>query len=81
MQIGGDEYAVISLPAHDEAPHALTDAEREVARLLIAGLSKAEIAGRRGSSVYTVANQVAAIYAKLGVRSRAELVARWAGRL
>ncbi|APR88599.1 hypothetical protein A7982_13948 [Minicystis rosea] len=53
---------------------ALTDAEADVARLACEGLSNAEIAERRGSAERTVANQLARIYEKLGVRSRVELV-------
>jgi DNA-binding CsgD family transcriptional regulator len=53
----------------------LSAAEREVARLLVAGASNREIAGRRGAAVRTVANQARAIYRKLGVASRAELAA------
>ena len=81
IHLGDAEYAVISLPAHDDRAPVLTDAEREIARFVAAGWSKSRIARRRRSSVNTVANQVASIYAKLDVRSRAELVARWAGRL
>src|SRR5262249_20670941 len=53
---------------------ALTEAEADVARLVIEGLSNAEIAERRGSAERTVANQVASIYEKLGVGSRPEFV-------
>lgn len=55
--------------------HALTAAEREVVTLLLEHLSNAEIAERRGTSLRTVANQVASIFRKLGVQSRSELVA------
>lgn len=48
----------------------LTAAEGEVARLIAAGLSNAEIARRRGASPRTVANQAASIFRKLGVTSR-----------
>jgi DNA-binding CsgD family transcriptional regulator len=54
---------------------SLTPAESEVARLLLAGKSNAEIAVLRGCSPRTVANQVARIYRKMGVSSRLELVA------
>jgi DNA-binding CsgD family transcriptional regulator len=37
------------------------------------GASNQDIARTRGVSVRTVANQLAAVYRKLGVRSRAEL--------
>jgi DNA-binding CsgD family transcriptional regulator len=63
-----------------EAPIAeLTPAEREVAELVALGCSNREMAKRRGSSVHTVANQLAAIYAKAGVTTRQELIAKLAG--
>jgi DNA-binding NarL/FixJ family response regulator len=51
----------------------LSPAEREVARDAVDGRSNAEIAQRRGRTVRTIANQLASIYRKLGVGSRAEL--------
>jgi DNA-binding CsgD family transcriptional regulator len=60
-----------------EAPIAdLTPAERDVVELVASGCTNREIAKRRGSSVHTVANQLAAIYGKLSVSSRHELIAR-----
>jgi DNA-binding CsgD family transcriptional regulator len=60
-----------------EAPIAeLTPAERDVVELVASGCANREIAKRRGSSVHTVANQLSAIYGKLGVSSRHELIAR-----
>ena len=56
-------------------PEALTASEREVTELLMSGATNAEIAEARGSKTRTVANQVAAIFRKLGVNSRAELLA------
>jgi DNA-binding NarL/FixJ family response regulator len=54
----------------------LSETEREVAALMIAGSTNADIAQRRETSEHTVANQVQSIFRKLGVRSRGELVAR-----
>lgn len=54
----------------------LSDAERDIVALLMAGSTNGDIAQRRSSSEYTVANQVQAIFRKLSVRSRAELVAK-----
>lgn len=63
--------------ATDEAPRKfaemLSPAEQEVARLALAGCSNAEIARQRGTAVRTVANQLAAVYARFGVRGRIEL--------
>jgi DNA-binding NarL/FixJ family response regulator len=60
----------------------LTVAERQVAGLVLDGLSTAEIAEARRSAYRTVANQLASLYEKLGVNSRVELgafVARASG--
>jgi len=54
---------------------SLTDAERAVHLLLLAGKSTREIASARGSSERTVANQIAAVFRKFGVHSRGELAA------
>lgn len=60
------------IPAADW-PSLLTGTEAEIAHDVLAGLSNAEIARRRGTAVRTIANQVASIYRKLRVRSRLEL--------
>jgi DNA-binding CsgD family transcriptional regulator len=54
----------------------MTRVEHEIVDLLLAGKRNAEIAAERGTAERTVANQVANIFRKLGVQSRAELVAR-----
>ena len=53
----------------------LTDAEREVALLLLKGLSLREIAGLRETSERTVRQQSLAVYRKAGLAGRAELSA------
>lgn len=58
----------------------LTAAEREVATSYASGKSCAEVAAERGTSPHTVANQLGAIYSKLGIGGRLELVALiWEG--
>src|SRR5689334_9857938 len=65
---------VISFPIPEaDWRSQLTPAEIEVAEDALAGLNNAQIASKRGSAVRTVANQLAAIYRKLNVRSRLEL--------
>lgn len=51
----------------------LTEAERDVARRLLAGEKQGDIARARRSSPRTVAVQIASIYRKAGVSSRVEL--------
>lgn len=81
LRIGGDEYAVLSYPVPaEDGGGRLTPAERAVLRALVEGRTRREIARLRGRAVATVNRQVEAIYQKLEVRSRAELVARVAGR-
>ncbi|HET6614133.1 MAG TPA: helix-turn-helix transcriptional regulator [Kofleriaceae bacterium] len=65
---------VVSIPRQGRPPEGLTAAERAVYELLVRGDSNAEIAAARNSAVRTVANQVRAIYRKLGVRGRSALV-------
>lgn len=55
----------------------LTSAEQSVVRALFEGKSNDIIAGERGTSPRTVANQIASIFRKHGVASRAELVAQY----
>ncbi len=54
---------------------ALTPAEHAVVAAIEAGKSNGQIARERGTSARTVANQVASLFRKLNVGSRAELVA------
>jgi DNA-binding CsgD family transcriptional regulator len=53
--------------------NALTPSERRVAELAAGGLSNKEIAAELVVSVYTVQKHLSHTYAKLGVRSRAQL--------
>ncbi len=78
LRVGGVELVVFDVPA-PMPPESLTPAEREVAELVVEGLSNREIAARRGASTKTVANQLRRIYQKLGVSSRFELAARLEG--
>lgn len=57
----------------------LTGREREVAELVVAGMSNRAIATRLALSERTVENHVAAIFTKRGVRRRAELIALESG--
>jgi DNA-binding CsgD family transcriptional regulator len=57
----------------------LTPRERDVVTLLVSGASTKEIAERSSLTVSTVNTYLKRIFAKLGVHSRVELVARMAG--
>ncbi len=69
------ELVLLSFPvAPPELPEILTEAEREVARLVYDGAKNGDIARARGVSVKTIGNQLESIYRKLRVGSRVELV-------
>jgi eukaryotic-like serine/threonine-protein kinase len=72
FRLGGARFAVI-IEEPSKGPDGISNAEREIVRLLRSGLSNAEIARIRGTSVRTVANQVSALMRKLGAGSRLEL--------
>jgi DNA-binding NarL/FixJ family response regulator len=77
FQFAGRSFVVVSLDGDPSGGAAsLTVAEREVAAEVLCGRSNAEIARARATSTRTVAKQVAAVFRKLGVGSRAELALR-----
>ena len=73
--------AVRAEPASADSTVAelLTSRERDIVGLLAEGCSNAEIARRLFLAEKTVKNHLNRIYAKLGVTSRGEAVARWLG--
>ena len=80
---GRGRVAVILHPARDPevaalivAVYRLSTRERDVARLVLQGLSTQEMAGALHVSPYTVQDHLKSIFAKVGVRSRRELVAQ-----
>jgi DNA-binding CsgD family transcriptional regulator/tetratricopeptide (TPR) repeat protein len=62
-------------PSTQRNPHQLTAREAEVLGLLCQGLRNADIAAHLCRSVRTVDHHVAAVFAKLGVATRAEAMA------
>ena len=71
----GQVLFVHDLPTAAKVP-GLGEVEQEILELLLRGHDNRSIAERRGTSPRTVANQIASIFRKLGVRSRAELMAK-----
>jgi DNA-binding NarL/FixJ family response regulator len=61
-------------PGHQPLVETLTAREREVLRLMAAGLSNREIAETLTTAEATVKNQVSSILSKLGVRDRTRAV-------
>ena len=79
----GAQVAVMIEPArpHELAPlvadaYRLTEREREVTRLVARGLSTEAIAAQLYLSPWTVQDHLKAIFEKVGVATRGELVAR-----
>ncbi len=68
-------YALSTKPP-DNAPHALTRREREVAALVARGLTNRGISEELSISERTVATHVGRILKKLNLRSRAQ-IATW----
>ena len=66
-----DRLAAIVIDAYD-----LTDREQEIIRLIARGAGTTEIADELYLSPHTVRGYVKAVFAKLGVTSRGELVAK-----
>ena len=81
MNVKGDELLVLSVRAERKPDlERLTKAARAVLQLILQGFSNEVIAKRRKVVERTVANQVQSIHKKLGVASRAEIVALLSGR-
>ncbi|PZR51861.1 DNA-binding response regulator [Xylanimonas oleitrophica] len=73
-------WTATSEPARPARPDAgLSDREVEVMELVAQGLTNGDVAARLFLAEKTVKNHVNHIFAKLGVRTRAEAVAVWLG--
>ena len=73
----GDEFMVVSWPVAPKTPvRTISPALAEVLQGVLDGSSNAEIAACRGTSVRTVANQVAALLRLYEVGSRVQLALR-----
>ena len=73
IRLGGHNLMLVEIPVAGQPPVPLTQAEHEVAVLVLLGLTNQEIADVRDTSVNTVKNQVASVFGKVEVNSRAEL--------
>lgn len=82
MPLDSSELLVFSGPrpgASVEDLANLTPAERRLVAEIVRETKSEEIASRLGKSSHTITRQLGSIFRKLGVSSRGELVARWAG--
>jgi DNA-binding CsgD family transcriptional regulator len=77
LQFEGEAHFVVSVTRPDlRFPVALSLAETEVLRGLLAGDTYAQISGARATSQRTVANQLATAFKKLGVSGRRATIER-----
>jgi len=78
IEANGTTLALLTFEVEVGSPVAsLSNAERAVMGSILEGKSNSQIATERGTATRTVANQVARLFEKLGVRSRAELAVRF----
>jgi two-component system nitrate/nitrite response regulator NarL len=76
MQVNGMRYTLVrTRPCSSQSQVALSPREQEVARLVTKGLPTKTIAVVLDISPWTVATHLRRVYTKLGVNSRAEMVA------
>lgn len=75
LEVDGARYLLIRLPKVSQLPVQLTPREREIARLVALGHSNKVIADVLSISSWTVCTHLRRIFAKLGVGSRAAMVA------
>ncbi len=82
---GGDDDSIVVVltprrpPSLPEIPldWRLTPQERQVVELLVRGMSNLEISRRLSSSERTIESHLSHVYAKLDVRGRSELIAKF----
>ena len=75
VDVDGARYLFIRLPKASQLPVQLTPREREIARLVALGHSSKIIADVLSISSWTVCTHLRRIFSKLGVSSRAAMVA------
>jgi len=84
LEVDGVPYWLVqrpapAVPAIGRACISLSPREREIVRLVAKGLPNKAIADLLDISLWTVATHLSRIFAKLGVSTRAEMIARVIG--
>jgi DNA-binding CsgD family transcriptional regulator len=74
--VDGVRYLLVRLPKPTRVPVSLSPREQEVVRMVAQGYPNKMIAGVLNISAWTVCTHLRRIFAKLGVTSRAAMVAR-----
>ena len=75
VEVDGARYLLVRLPKATQVPVPLTPREREIVRLVALGHSNKVIANVLSISSWTVCTHLRRVFAKLGVGSRAAMVA------
>jgi DNA-binding CsgD family transcriptional regulator len=76
VDVDGARYLLIRLPAASRNPTALSSREQEIVRMVAEGHPNKVIGAILNISAWTVGTHLRRIYAKLGVNSRAAMVAQ-----
>ena len=75
LEVDGARYLIVRLPEDSQRPVQLSPREREIVRLVALGHPNKIIADVLSISSWTVSTHLRRIFAKLGVGSRAAMVA------
>lgn len=75
VEVDGVRCRFVRVARSPEAPAALSPREREIARMVAKGHTNQAIADVLGISAWTVSTHLRQVFAKLGVNSRAAMVA------
>jgi DNA-binding CsgD family transcriptional regulator len=76
VEVNGSRYLLVRLPRSNESPVSLSPREQEIVRMVAQGHPNKVIAAVLNISCWTVCTHLRRIFAKLGVGSRAAMVAR-----
>jgi DNA-binding CsgD family transcriptional regulator len=76
MMVDGMRYLLVRMPSQAHSLVALTPREQEIVRMVAKGYPNKTIAGVLNISSWTVCTHLRRMFAKLGVASRAAMVAR-----
>ena len=76
IDVDGSRYLLVRMPALDRRRVQLSPREQEIVRMVAQGLCNKIIADVLNISSWTVCTHLRRIFAKLGVNSRAAMVAR-----
>jgi DNA-binding CsgD family transcriptional regulator len=79
LDVDGSRYILIKTEPAEQAIPALSPREREIVRMVALGHQNKVIAGALHISSWTVSTHLRRIFTKLGVSSRAAMVAKVSG--